>query len=172
MNHGERLRTHGLKVTLPRTKVLDVLREQEAHLGAEDIHRRLVARGEEIGLATVYRVLSQLEQVGLVQRQTFEAGHAVFELRRDGHHDHLVCRVCGRVEEFFDPQIEGLQEEVARARGFALVEHHLALLGVCGDCQGREPAGRRRDAGAAGAVSAADAVVAPVVPGSGSDQGL
>ncbi len=135
MTHGDELRTRGLKVTLPRTKVLDVLREGQVHMSADEVHRHLISRGVEIGLATVYRVLSQLEQVGLVQRQSFEAGHAVYELARGDHHDHLVCVRCGKVEEFHDAQIEALQQQVAQERGFVLVEHHLSLLGTCGRCR-------------------------------------
>jgi len=135
MANGDELRTRGLKVTLPRTKVLEVLRDGRGHMSADEVHRCLIFQGVEIGLATVYRVLSQLEQVGLVQRQTFEAGHAVYELARDGHHDHLVCVRCGRVEEFHDAQIEALQQRVAQERGFLLVEHHLSLLGTCGRCR-------------------------------------
>lgn len=135
MTQSDELRTRGLKVTLPRTKVLEVLGDGRGHMSADEVHRCLVLQGVEIGLATVYRVLSQLEQVGLVQRQTFEAGHAVYELAREGHHDHLVCVGCGRVEEFHDTQIEVLQQRVAQERGFLLVEHHLSLLGTCGSCR-------------------------------------
>ncbi len=134
MNQNHELRARGLKVTLPRTKVLELLHSEAAHMSADEIHRRLALQGLEIGLATVYRVLGQLERAGLVQRQSFEAGHAVFEMARPGHHDHLVCVRCGRVEEFFDAQIEALQCGVARDRGFELIEHHLSLLGVCAAC--------------------------------------
>ena len=105
MNHDDNLRIHGLKATLPRMKVLDVLREERAHLSADEIHRRLLLQGEDIGLATVYRVLGQLEQVGIVRRNVFDAGRAVYEIEHGGHHDHLVCVHCGRVEEYFAPQI-------------------------------------------------------------------
>ena len=150
MKNIEELKSTGLKATLPRMKVLDVLRDERAHLSADEIHRRLLLQGEDIGLATVYRVLGQLEQVGIVRRNVFDAGRAVYEIEHGGHHDHLVCVHCGRVEEFFDPQIEALQHEVARSRGFSLVEHRLAMFGICGGCSQERPGigtARRRPPG-------------------------
>jgi Fur family ferric uptake transcriptional regulator len=138
MKHDDALRTHGLKATLPRMRVLDLLRrEPGGHLSADEIHRRLLRDGADVGLATVYRVLGQLEQVGIVRRNVFAAGRAVFELEHGEHHDHLLCLTCAQVTEFMDPCIEVLQHEVARARGFVLVEHRLALFGVCRACRER-----------------------------------
>jgi Fur family ferric uptake transcriptional regulator len=110
------------------------------HLSAEDVYKSLMAEGIDIGLATVYRVLTQFEQAGLLSRQHFETGKAVFELNQGGHHDHLVCLQCGRVEEFYDPEIEQRQAEVARKRGFELKGHSLALYADCTkpDCPGRK----------------------------------
>lgn len=134
------LRSIGLKVTLPRMKVLQVFRESPLrHLSAEDVYRSLIAEGSEIGLATVYRVLMQFVQAGLLERQSFEGDKAVFELNLGQHHDHLVCIRCGKVDEFVDPEIERRQREIAQARGFELQEHALALYGVCArpECRGR-----------------------------------
>lgn len=126
------LRSAGLKVTLPRLKILEMLENSPTrHLSAEDIYRQLMDGGEDIGLATVYRVLHQLEQAGIVQRSRFDADRAVFELASDDHHDHLVCIICGRVEEFHDAEIERRQFDVAAERGYVLLEHSLALYGRC-----------------------------------------
>jgi Fur family transcriptional regulator, ferric uptake regulator len=133
------IKSSGLKATLPRVKVLQIFRDSKRrHLSAEDVFRALLAEGSDIGLATVYRVLVQFVQSGLLQRQHFEGGKAVFELDEGLHHDHLVCLRCGRVEEFFDLQIERRQREIARERGFELQEHALALYGVCSkpECRG------------------------------------
>jgi len=132
------LRNAGLKVTLPRLKILEMLENSDTrHLSAEDIYRQLMDGGEDIGLATVYRVLTQFEAAGLVTRHHFEGGHAVFELQRGHHHDHLVCLKCGRVEEFEDESIEQRQGEIAAKFGFKLVEHSLILYGECEDCRGK-----------------------------------
>ena len=133
MNHDDNLRIHGLKATLPRMKVLDVLRDERAHLSADEIHRRLLLQGEDIGLATVYRVLGQLEQVGIVRRNVFDAGRAVYEIEHGGHHDHLVCVHCGRVEEFFDADIEARQHAIAEQHGFQIADHALIIYGHCSD---------------------------------------
>jgi Fur family ferric uptake transcriptional regulator len=126
------LKSSGLKATLPRIKVLEVFqRSTERHLSAEDVYRVLLAEGADVGLATVYRVLMQFEQAGLLERRHFEAGKAVFELNQGEHHDHLVCLDCGHVEEFFDAEIEARQQAVAKMRGFALKEHVLALHATC-----------------------------------------
>jgi Fur family transcriptional regulator, ferric uptake regulator len=131
------LRRLGLRATPPRLKVLQLLRGSERrHWSAEQLHRELTQAGEDIGLATVYRVLGQLEQAGILRRSSFEAGKAVFELDDGPHHDHLVCVRCGRVEEFADEAIERRQEVLAEERGFKLVEHRLAMFGVCGHCGG------------------------------------
>jgi Fur family ferric uptake transcriptional regulator len=126
------LRSVGLKVTLPRLKILEMLENSPTrHLSAEDIYRRLMDGGEDIGLATVYRVLTQFETAGLVTRHHFEGGHAVFELERGQHHDHLVCMSCGRVEEFEDETIEKRQRDRAKELGFKMVEHSLIIYGEC-----------------------------------------
>lgn len=126
------LKTIGLKTTLPRLKILNLFENSEIrHLSAEDVYKILINEGEDIGLATVYRVLTQFEQAGLLERQHFEGGKAVFELKSDGHHDHLVCLQCGRVEEFYDAEIEKRQIKVAKDRGFSLHEHSLSLYADC-----------------------------------------
>jgi Fur family transcriptional regulator, ferric uptake regulator len=131
------LKDSGLKATAPRLKILEIFQkrsnEAEAtrHLSAEDVYRALVAEHVDVGLATVYRVLTQFEQAGLLVRRHFEAGRAVFELNEGPHHDHLVCLTCGRVEEFVDPQIEQRQKAIATERGFELQDHSLALYGIC-----------------------------------------
>jgi Fur family ferric uptake transcriptional regulator len=140
MTHAEELKSSGLKATLPRIKILEVFqRAQRRHLTAEDVFKMLLAEGADIGLATVYRVLMQFEQAGLLLRSNFESGKAVFELNEGQHHDHLVCLDCGRVEEFFDPQIEQRQRAIAVGRGFELQEHSLALYARCtkADCEHR-----------------------------------
>lgn len=137
---NDEIRNAGLKVTLPRVKILEVLENNAArHLSAEDVYKVLLERGEEIGLATVYRVLTQFEGAGLVARHHFEGGQSVFELNRGGHHDHIVCVQCGKVEEFFDEVIEKRQREVAEARGFGISDHSLIIYGDCTrpDCPGR-----------------------------------
>ena len=132
MDMIDELKSTGLKATLPRLKILEIFQKAEQrHMTAEDVYRVLLAEQSEIGLATVYRVLMQFEQAGLLSRHHFEAGKAVYELREDEHHDHLVCLDCGHVEEFFDPQIESRQRMVAQERGFTLQEHTLALYAHC-----------------------------------------
>lgn len=122
----------GLKVTLPRVKILQVLEQAEArHMTAEDVYKALLERDEEIGLATVYRVLTQFVGAGLVERHHFEGGQAVFELDRGSHHDHIVCEQCGRVEEFVDETIEAHQHAIARDRGFDIADHSLIIYGRC-----------------------------------------
>jgi Fur family ferric uptake transcriptional regulator len=139
-DHIAELQTSGLKATLPRLKVLEMLqRTGQSHLSAEDIYRGLIADGNDIGLATVYRVLAQFEQAGLLKRTQFEGGRAVFELDRGAHHDHLVCIACGRIEEFVDTEIEQRQHAIARERGFELREHVLALYGRCSRPECRTP---------------------------------
>ncbi|MCS7100708.1 MAG: ferric iron uptake transcriptional regulator [Burkholderiaceae bacterium] len=149
------LKTIGLKATLPRLKILEIFQrnaQQGAtrHMSAEDVYRALLAERLDVGLATVYRVLTQFEQAGLLSRSNFEAGHAVFELNEGRHHDHLVCLDCGRVEEFVDAEIERRQQRIAEARGFQLQDHALALYGACTkkDCPHRKESrpGRERSA--------------------------
>lgn len=129
------LKSSGLKATLPRLKILEVFQRAAAgglrHLSAEDVHNSLLGEGLDVGLATVYRVLTQFEQAGLLSRSHFEAGRAVFELDEGAHHDHLVCMTCGRVEEFVDAEIERRQQKIAADRGFRLHDHALALYGEC-----------------------------------------
>jgi Fur family ferric uptake transcriptional regulator len=132
MTHAEELKSSGLKATLPRIKILEVFQHAERrHMTAEDVFKSLLAEGADIGLATVYRVLMQFEQAGLLTRSNFESGKAMFELDEGKHHDHLVCLNCGRVEEFYDPEIEARQRAVAQTRGFQLQEHSLALYANC-----------------------------------------
>ena len=129
------LKNAGLKVTLPRMKILEYLELSDVrHQSAEDIYKKLLADGEEIGLATVYRVLTQFEAAGLVSRLNFEGGHAVFELNQQGHHDHIVCVTCGNVEEFYDEIIESQQLKVASEKGYDITEHSLTLYGKCPEC--------------------------------------
>lgn len=126
----------GLKVTLPRVKILNVLETSDKrHLSAEDVYKSLLEKGEEIGLATVYRVLTQFEGAGLVCRRHFEGGQSVFELNRGGHHDHLVCVKCGKVVEFMEEAIEKRQQAIAREHGFTLEDHSLVIYGMCSACQ-------------------------------------
>ena len=132
MTHADELKNSGLKATLPRIKVLEVFQKStQRHMSAEDVYKHLLAEGSDVGLATVYRVLMQFEQAGILSRNHFEAGKAVFELNEGKHHDHLVCLDCGRVEEFFDPEIEKRQRAIAAQRGFELQEHSLALYAAC-----------------------------------------
>src|SRR3954468_19003986 len=124
--HADELKSSGLKATLPRIKILEVFQKTEhRHMTAEDVFKVLLAEGADVGLATVYRVLMQFEQAGILSRNHFEHGKAVFELNEGKHHDHLVCLDCGRVEEFYDAEIEKRQRAVAQTRGFALQEHAL-----------------------------------------------
>ncbi len=126
------LKAIGLKTTLPRLKILNLFENSSVrHLSAEDVYKELINEGEDIGLATVYRVLTQFEQAGLLERHHFESGKAVFELNNDGHHDHLVCLQCGHVEEFYDAEIEKRQLKIAKDRGFKLQEHSLSLYADC-----------------------------------------
>jgi len=150
MPNSNELKNTGLKATVPRLKILDLFQKTqesgaERHMTAEDIYRQLLLEGMDIGLATVYRVLTQFEQAGLLQRHHFESGKSIFELNEGHHHDHLVCLQCGRVEEFYDPEIEKRQLRVAKERGFAVHDHALYLYADCTktDCPHRHsnPAG-------------------------------
>jgi Fur family ferric uptake transcriptional regulator len=134
---NQELRDAGLKVTLPRVKILQILESSEnKHLSAEDVYKALLEAEEDVGLATVYRVLTQFEGAGLVERHHFEGGHSIFELTSDDHHDHLVCNSCGRVEEFFDEVIEVQQEKIAKKYGYTITDHSMYLYGLCPDCRG------------------------------------
>jgi Fur family ferric uptake transcriptional regulator len=137
------LRKAGLKVTLPRMKILEILETSETrHMSAEDVYKVLLEGNEEIGLATVYRVLTQFEAAGLVSRHHFEGGHSVFEMNEGHHHDHIVCNQCGKVVEFFDETIERCQEKVAKKSGFSIRDHSLIIYGDCTreNCPGRDKA--------------------------------
>ena len=135
------LKRAGLKVTLPRMKILEILESSDKrHLSAEDIYRVLLDAGEEIGLATIYRVLTQFEGAGLVLRHHFETGQAVFELERGKHHDHLICVKCGKIIEFVDEAIEAKQKEIAKKNGFRISDHSLIIYGICdnSNCQNNQ----------------------------------
>jgi Fur family ferric uptake transcriptional regulator len=140
MNRTDEIKNSGLKATLPRIKILEIFQKtSQRHMTAEDVYKALLVEDADIGLATVYRVLTQFEQAGLLSRNHFESGKAVFELNEGHHHDHLVCLTCGKVEEFFDAEIEGRQHSIAKERGFELQEHSLALYANCikKDCPNR-----------------------------------
>ena len=132
MTNVDELKNTGLKATLPRLKILEVFqRGTQRHMSAEDVFRVLLAEHADIGLATVYRVLMQFEQAGILSRNHFESGKAVFELNEGKHHDHLVCMDCGRVEEFYDAEIERRQNDVAKLKGFEIADHALSLYAHC-----------------------------------------
>ena len=139
MDKANHLKDIGLKATGPRLKILSLFEShKQRHLSAEDVYRNLLAERVDIGLATIYRVLTQFEQAGLLIRHHFESGKAMFELNQGGHHDHIICVKCGTLEEFFDAAIEGRQEEIAEEHGFRLEEHAMYLYGVCATCQQQE----------------------------------
>ncbi len=132
MANIDELKSTGLKATMPRLKILDVFQKgSQRHMTAEDVFRVLLDERSDIGLATVYRVLTQFEQAGILLRSHFESGKAVYELNEGQHHDHLVCLDCGRVEEFYDPEIEKRQHDVALAKGFEIADHALSLYAHC-----------------------------------------
>lgn len=132
MSSPEHLKTIGLKATLPRLRILELFENSPVrHLAAEDVYKKLVEEGTDTGLATVYRVLTQFEQAGLLMRHHFESGKAVYELNRGSHHDHLVCVQCGHVEEFYDAGIEKRQEQIAQERGFRIHDHSLHIYADC-----------------------------------------
>ncbi|WP_394781428.1 ferric iron uptake transcriptional regulator [Undibacterium sp.] len=131
-NSTPNLKASGLKATLPRLKILEIFQNSAVrHLTAEDVYKILLSENMDVGLATVYRVLTQFEQAGLLSRNHFESGKAIFELNEGSHHDHLVCLECGRVEEFYDEEIEKRQQAIAKEHGFTISEHALALYGYC-----------------------------------------
>jgi|TARA_B110000263_G_C14914508_1_gene331901 Fur family ferric uptake transcriptional regulator len=132
---NQELRKAGLKVTLPRVKILQIMEASTTkHLSAEDVYKILLKADEDVGLATVYRVLTQFESAGLVARHHFEGGHSVFEMTSVNHHDHIVCNKCGLVEEFFDEIIENQQETIASKYGFKITDHSMYLYGICKNC--------------------------------------
>lgn len=137
---NQQLRQAGLKITGPRLKILSLLEQASTrHLSAEDIYKALLESGDDIGLATVYRVLTQFETAGLVKRQNFEEGYSVFELNQGPHHDHLVCIKCGKVDEFVDKVIEQRQEAVAKQMGYKMTDHSLIIYGICNKCAKKGP---------------------------------
>ncbi len=133
---NQELRKAGLKVTLPRVKIMQILEAAEdRHMSAEDVYKALRDADEDVGLATVYRVLTQFESAGLVMRHHFEGGHSVFEMMSEDHHDHIVCTKCGKVEEFFDEIIEAQQKKQAELKGYTISDHSLYIYGLCSSCQ-------------------------------------
>ncbi len=135
MEESQQLKHAGLKITLPRLKILQIMEQSaEHHFSAEGVYKALLDMGEDVGLATVYRVLTQFESAGLIHKHNFEGGHSVFELSQGDHHDHLVCVQCGRVEEFVDEVIEQRQKMVAERAQFKMTDHALNIYGLCPDC--------------------------------------
>ena len=135
MEESQQLKDAGLKITLPRLKILQILEQSSLrHLSAEEIHKALTEAGEEVGLATIYRVLTQFESAGLVRRHNFDAEHAVYELNKEEHHDHVVCTKCNLVAEFCDAVIEERQKAIAEEAGFKMTDHALIIYGVCANC--------------------------------------
>jgi len=139
LTQTQELKKAGLKATVPRLKILEILEaNKEQHMRAEDVYKALLESNEDIGLATVYRVLTQFEAAGLVSRHHFEEGHSVFELDQGVHHDHILCVSCGRVDEFVDEVIEERQKEIATKAGYKLTDHSLYIYGICPECQKQE----------------------------------
>lgn len=145
MNKASHLKDIGLKATGPRLRIMELFEtSNERHMSAEDVYKKLIAEDADIGLATIYRVLTQFEQAGILIRHHFESGKAVYELNEGGHHDHMVCYRCGKVTEFFDEKIEELQNAIAEQHGFRIQEHSLYLYGECAECCGSERKSYRR----------------------------
>jgi Fur family transcriptional regulator, ferric uptake regulator len=135
-NQNQELKKVGLKVTMPRLRILEILENAEPHhMSAEAVYKMLLDSGEDVGLATVYRVLTQFEVAGLVKRHNFEGGYSVFEIDQGEHHDHLVCVKCGSVEEFVDEEIENRQAAIAMAAQFKMTDHNLTIYGICKNCR-------------------------------------
>jgi Fur family transcriptional regulator, ferric uptake regulator len=142
MTRADEIKNSGLKATLPRIKILEVFQQaKQRHMTAEDVYKHLLSDDSDIGLATVYRVLMQFEQAGILSRNHFETGKAIFELNEGTHHDHLVCITCGKVEEFYDPEIEQRQQKIAQDRGYTLHDHALSLYVQCNrpECSKNHP---------------------------------
>jgi Fur family ferric uptake transcriptional regulator len=136
VEESQQLKEAGLKITMPRLKVLQILEQaNDHHLSAEDVYKALLDMGEDVGLATVYRVLAQFETAGLIKRHNFEGGYSVYELSQGEHHDHLVCVKCGKVEEFVDEIIENRQRMIAERAQFVMTDHALNIYGICADCR-------------------------------------
>lgn len=139
MSQTQELKKAGLKATVPRLKILEILEtNKDQHMRAEDVYKALLEGNEDIGLATVYRVLTQFEAAGLVTRHHFEGGQSVFELDQGEHHDHILCTSCGRVDEFVDEEIEARQKAIAARAGYRITDHSLYIYGVCSECQKQE----------------------------------
>lgn len=139
MNDQSELKNMGLKATFPRLKILDIFRKaDQRHQSAEDVYRALIGEDVEIGLATVYRVLTQFEQAGILIRSQFDGGKAVFELNDGDHHDHMICTNCGKVAEFTDVEIEKRQQKIAKENNFLLESHTMMLYGICSDCSPKQ----------------------------------
>jgi Fur family ferric uptake transcriptional regulator len=139
MSNIEELKSTGLKATLPRLKILEIFQKgAQRHMTAEDVFRVLLQEHSDIGLATVYRVLTQFEQAGILSRSNFESGKAVYELNEGKHHDHFICTACGKVEEFFDAEIEKRQQSVAKSKGWVVQDHSMALYGQCAQCAAQQ----------------------------------
>jgi len=135
MSNIDELKSTGLKATLPRLKILEIFQKgAQRHMTAEDVFRVLLDERSDIGLATVYRVLTQFEQAGILDRSHFESGKAVYEINEGQHHDHLVCTSCGRVEEFYDAEIEKRQQSISKGKGWILQDHAMSLYGLCANC--------------------------------------
>ena len=138
MGNIDELKNTGLKATLPRLKILEIFQTgSQRHMTAEDVFRVLLNERSDIGLATVYRVLTQFEQAGILERSHFESGKAVYELNEGTHHDHLICTSCGKVEEFYDAEIERRQQMIAKDKGWIMQDHAMSLYGLCGECASR-----------------------------------
>lgn len=130
------LKKAGLKATIPRLKILEMFEKSgDRHLSAEDVYKTFLDIGEDVGLATVYRVLTQFEAAGLLTKHNFEGGHSVYELNQGPHHDHILCVKCGRVDEFMDETIEERQRVIAQENGYSITDHCLYIYGVCKECQ-------------------------------------
>lgn len=135
MNRTEEIKNSGLKATLPRIKILEIFQKTaQRHMTAEDVYKALLTEDADIGLATVYRVLTQFEQAGILLRSNFESGKAIYELNEGQHHDHFVCTACGKVEEFYDAEIEKRQNLIAKEKGWVIQDHSMALYGQCAVC--------------------------------------
>ena len=138
MGNIDELKSTGLKATLPRLKILEIFQTgSQRHMTAEDVFRVLLNERSDIGLATVYRVLTQFEQAGILERSHFESGKAVYELNEGSHHDHLICTSCGKVEEFYDAEIERRQQMIAKDKGWIMQDHAMSLYGLCAECASR-----------------------------------
>lgn len=139
MNHADQIKNCGLKVTGPRLKILNLFETRpDKHMSADDVYRIVLEEEMDIGVATVYRVLAQFEEAGILMRHHFESNKAVYELNGGIHHDHLLCLECGKITEFFDEEIEDMQERIAKKNGYDIQDHSLYLYGICAECQSKK----------------------------------